>query len=279
VTIRATLSGGAQQRLRGDLLFAAVLALLIANAAAGLAIESIAARGLLGAAINLFDVGALIWIAAAAALLLLISGNNPVPCSNGDRGFAALAVVVALIPSTSLSAASLTGFGAWMLWRADGDAVRRRSALIVLSLSTFFFWGRLFLALGSGPLLAIDAKFVSLLSGLPAQGNLVSFANGENFMIAPGCSSLHGISQALILWTTTIAWFNYKVTQRLWLTLVCAIFATVTINGLRLAIIAWNPQDFDYWHVGTGAIIMGYAMLASIALTVFLGTKNASVAA
>jgi exosortase/archaeosortase family protein len=279
VTIRAKLSGGAQQRLRGDLLFAAVLALLLANAAAGVAIESVAARGIFGAIINLFDIGALIWIAAAAALLLLTKGNNPALFSNSDLGFAALAVLVVLLPATSLSAASLTALGAWMLWRADGNTARRRSALIVLSLSTFFFWGRLLLALGSGPLLAIDAKFVSLLSGLPAQGNLVSFANGESFMIAPGCSSLHGISQALILWTTAIAWFNYRVTRRLWLTLVCAIVATVIINGIRLAIIAWNPQDFDYWHVGTGAMLMGYAMLTSIALTVYLGTKNASIAA
>ena len=224
--------------------------------------------------INLFDVSAIVWLAIAAGLSLLWQQSGRGRPASLDWLLAGGAVLSALIPLPPLSGAALSGAALWGWLTSAPHTSGRRAAAMFLSLSTFLFWGRIFLALGAGPLLSADAAFVSMISGMPAFGNVLQFTDGTSFVIAPGCSSLHGISLALILWTTAVAWFDTRITARLRWTLALAVFASVLINGMRLTMIAWYPKDFDYWHVGLGATIFGWFSLIVITAVVYRGISD-----
>lgn len=248
--------------------------LLIANSTPTFVSEAVALRGGFGAALNLFDVSAIVWLAIIACFALLWQSNDSAAASANDWVVTALIASVSLVPFPALSAAALSVVGLWGIFTAPTGSPMRRASIILLSLSTFFFWGRVVLALGAGPMLAADAQFVSSISGLPASGNVVTSVDGTQFVIAPGCSSLHGISLALVLWTTALAYFARPVTSRNLAFLGLAIVATIAVNGFRLAMIGWNPEHFDYWHIGDGAILFGWGALIAVTGVLYMGMRH-----
>lgn len=236
--------------------------------------EAIALRGSFGAVLNLFDISAIVWLAIIACLALLWQSGDAASPTSRDWAVTALISAVCLLPFPALNAVALSVAGFWAIFTAPAGSPTRRASIILLSLSAFFFWGRVVLALGAGPMLAADAQFVSWLSGLSASGNIVTSVDGTKFVIAPGCSSLHGISLALVLWTTALAWFDRPVTLRHVVFLALAIAATIAVNGLRLAMIGWNPEHFDYWHIGDGAMLFGWVALLAVTCVLYLGMRH-----
>ncbi|MEO7248504.1 MAG: hypothetical protein ABIW31_08625 [Novosphingobium sp.] len=261
-------------------LFGFIFLLLSLNALPTFIGEAVQSHGWLVATLDLFDVSAIVWLALAAGVTMAwqsgsTSDESATLASRADLALAFGATLIALVPVPPLSAGALSGVALWCWTTSRPGSSARRSAAVFLSLSTFFFWGRIFLALGAGPLLSADAHFVSLISGMAVEGNVVSFINGNRFLIAPGCSSLHGISLALILWTTAIAWFKLPVTRSLIYILVIAVLASVAVNGLRLTMIAWHPDQFSYWHVGMGASLFGWLALFADLGVVYYGIQSA----
>lgn len=226
-----------------------------------------------GAALNLFDISAVVWLAIIACLALLWNSRNNAAPERKDWVLTAFIICVSLLPSPAISGAMLSLLGLWGLMASPPGAPLGRASAILISLSTFLLWGRVFLALGAGPMLAADAQFLSWISGLSASGNIVTASDGSTFVIAPGCSSLHSISLAIILWVTAIAWFARPVTMRLLGFLTLAVVASVLVNAVRLALIGWNPQSFDYWHIGDGAAMIGWAALIVMTGIIYTGMK------
>jgi len=86
---------------------------------------------------------------------------------------------------------------------------------ILLALTGTLIWGRLFLeVIAPTTLLRLDARFVSLLSGMPSEGNVVNFSGGGPIPIAPGCSSLHNMSLAVLMWITAVKLLDLTMTRR-----------------------------------------------------------------
>lgn len=256
-------------------LFAFVYLLLTANALPTFLGTAVQAHGLAGAALNLFDVSVIVWLAIAGGLALVWGDQTAGELRRADWLVAAGSGLIALFPAPPASAAVVPLVALWAWSTSQPGSAFRRGAAVFLSLSAFLFWGRVALAAGSNVLLAADAQFVGLISGMAVDGNRVEFVDGRGFVIAPGCSSLHGISLALILWTLAVMWFNVKITRQLRVTLALAIGVTIVINALRLTAIAWYPQDFDYWHVGTGAAWFGGIALCAILAVVYRGIAKA----
>ena len=244
---------------------------LVANALPPFISDSLSRQPLWQALFNLFDISAIIWLAIAAGCALQWRQAEICEKKASGRDYLVFAgaALAALLPIAAASgvALSMVAIAHWLGSPALSNA--RRAAAIFLSLSCFLFWGRLFLAMASGPLLSADATLVATLAGVHAQGNVVNFVNGQQFVIAPGCSSLHGISLALVMWTTVWAWFGLSMNRRMIFGLGAAVLATIAVNCLRLAVIAWNPAQFDYWHIGTGAAFFGWMLLLAIGAALF----------
>lgn len=259
---------------RGEL-FAFVWLLLTINALPSLIGEAVAKHGWLLSAFNLFDISAVVWLALIAGLLLAKDSAADDQPDRIDWQLAATSTILAMIPVVPLSAATLTGFSLAVMARSARGSPLFRAAAIFVALSTFLIWGRLVLALGAGPMLGADARFVGLISGLPVNGNMVGFVDGRHFLIAPGCSSLHGISLVLILWTSALAWFDLRPNARLIGTLFAAVCTSIAVNAARLTTIAWQPESFDYWHVGAGGALFGWIGLIAVAGVMFAGLRSA----
>jgi len=258
-----------------DRLFAFAFLLLTLNALTTFIGAAALVFGWISASLNLFDISAIVWLAIAAGLALLWTSPSKLPSRRSDAAMLGLALIAALLPVPVVSSAMLTVLSLWGLLTSPPRSSLRRAATIFLSITAFLVWGRIALFWGAGPLLSADARFVALIAGTGSSGNTVSFVDGTRFMIAPACSSLHGVSLALILWTTVVQYFAIPIDRRVWVTLVFAVVASIAVNGLRLSVIAFNPHDFDYWHVGTGGALFGWIALAAVVGVIYRGLNNA----
>jgi exosortase/archaeosortase family protein len=255
--------------------YAFVFLLLILNALTTFAAAAVVLRGWETALLALFDVSAIIWLAIAAGLALLWQAPETTAPRRGDGLMMAMAVIAALVPVPTASSAALTLVAAWAWHTATPESFLRRASAICFSLTAFLLWGRIALNWGAGIFLTADARFVALIADTRSAGNAVFFPDGTNFIIAPACSSLHGVSLALILWVTVVNYFAVRIDRRVWTTLALAVLGSIAVNGIRLAVIARNPNDFDYWHTGTGGALFGWFALAVMAGVVYQGVSRA----
>lgn len=255
--------------------FAFAFLLLVLNALTTFAAAAVVLRGWTTAVLALFDISAIVWLAVAAALAILWQAPDGNPGKRGDGPILAFAVLAALVPVPTASSAALTLIAAWLWLTSPSGSPLRRASAIAFSLTATLLWGRIMLSWGSGLFLTADARFVALIAGTRNSGNAVFFPDGTNFLIAEGCSSLHGVSLALVLWVTVVQYFRIRVDRRAWLTLAAAVLGAVLVNGLRLATIARNPREFDYWHTGDGGAMFGWLALIVIVAVVYRGTSRA----
>lgn len=255
--------------------FAFAYLLLILNALTTFVAAAVVLRGWATALFALFDVSAIVWLAIAAALALLWQAPKRGAARRGDAMVLTLAVLAALLPIPAASSVALTLVAAWGWYSAPTGSPLRRASAIAFSLTAFLIWGRIALNWGAGLFLTADAAFVALIADTRSMGNAVFFPDGTNFIIAPSCSSLHGISLALILWVAVVQYFEVRIGRRVWTTLALAVLGSIAVNGIRLAVIARNPHEFDYWHTGNGGALFGWIALAVMAAVVYKGVSRA----
>lgn len=258
--------------------FALAFAALALNGAVKLAAATIAGEGWLAASLNLFGISAILWLAGAAGLAILWRAPAAGALGRHDRILLAGAAAALLSPFPAASAAALTGLGLWASATSAPGAPLRRAALIFVAITTSLLWGRLLLAFASGPLLAGEGRVAGWLAGTGGTGNVVGFADGTVFVVAPGCSSLQGVSLAMVFWVTVTQYFAVPLTQRAWWTLAGAVAVAVAVNWLRLAAIARYPALFDSLHIGLGATAFGWLALGGIVAVVWTGLRDALVA-
>ena len=245
------------------------------NAFAGLALTSIATAGWAGAALNLFGVSAILWLALVAGLQLIRAAPEGASATRRDWLVAGAGLFAIFLPSATISSAALTLFALYALVTGVPASPLRRAAIIFLAVSGATLWGRLILAAFSHPLLDLDAFLVSRIAGVAQEGNLVAFADGSGTMaVAPGCSSLQGISLALVFWATVNQWFEVPIGRRSLAWLGAAVAATVAVNVLRIVALAHFPERFDSIHGGLGWHVAAWTTMILVAAICVYGARR-----
>lgn len=259
--------------------FALAFVLLAANGAVTLAATAVHARGWWASVVNLFEISAILWCAAVAGAAILLAAPRDRAPRRWDIAVLALAAAAALPPFPALSAAALSGLCLWAIVTSERTTPVRRAALIFLAVTTSLLWGRLILALGSDVFLAGEGAMVSLVTGSAGTANTVAFAGGDRFFtVAPGCSSLQGVSLAVVLWVAVTQYFQMTLTPRLWATLAGMVTVTVAVNVARLSAISLFPDHFDSLHGGLGASMFGWAAFLGILAVMAIGARDALAA-
>lgn len=262
-------------------LFAILFPALAINSAATIALQTVQVEGLVAATLNLWGISAVLWLAGIAGLHLLLtasdtaSGNNGGGVRRADWMLAITTMVAMVLPSPALSGVALTTACLWVIASSPSDALRRAS-FIYMAITGSLLWGRLLLSMGSGVLLSLDGWMVGQVAGTGGSGNLVTFTGRSgDFIVAPGCSSLQGISIAMVLWVTATQFHSIALTRRAWLTLLAMVAAAIASNILRLTAIARFPAHFDTLHVGLGATAFGWIGLVAIVAALWIGLGHA----
>lgn len=221
-------------------------------------------------------VSAVIWFAMYAALKTGFEAPAE-PVQRRDIAVLASVVLLALLPVYLAAPCALLLSSIYLMATSRRDGAARGVAFVLLALTAPLIWGRILLSVVAWPFLRLDAHLVGLVIGAPVDGNIVHFANSSRrFLIAAGCSSVHNMSLALVLWTTAAVLFKVRIDGRYvayGLAMVALMFA---LNIARLSAIGLFPESFDLLHVGAGAAMFSWAGLLGAGSLAAIGVAHAS---
>lgn len=266
-----------------DHLFYGLFILAVANGLEPLVMGSILTEGWFDAVLNLFGVSAVIWIACFAAFLLLYD-------SRSDQGITALDAVVGLavlaltiLPFARASWFALTGLSLYMLWVSPAQSLRRRGALIALALTGPTLWGPALMLICGPTILKADAVLVSGLIGTEHVGNvflgaIASDGTPTRYMVYPDCSSLRGMSIAVLAFVTITNVLGITWSARLFAFGLLATVSVLAVNVTRLSLIGLFPSYFSVIHGMPGSAIAAWLSLALVIAISLVGVGREAFA-
>jgi exosortase/archaeosortase family protein len=258
-----------------DRFFCCLLILAAANGLAGPVVDSVVAdwpKALLGT----FGVSALVPIACFSASRLLYRSKLGEVTSIPDAIIGLVVLLLTVFPAAKFSWLALSVLSLYMLCVAPARSSRRRGALIALAVTGPTLWGPALMEVFGPAILKADAILVSTLIGTDRVGNIFWGTIGNDgspthFAIAPGCSSLRGISVAILAWVTIsntfgLAWSARHVT---WCFL--AAVSVLAVNVSRLSFIGLFPAYYPAIHGSPGSDIAAWLSLTLIVAISLLG--------
>lgn len=228
------------------------------NGFAGKMATAVYSQPLVSAILDLGGVSAIVWF--AIAVLFTISSETAAgpALRRADKAALGLTLFLSFVPLNFAAAIGLLFCGAYLAITSAGDSADRRVAIVMLALTGPLIWGRFLLALMGPFLLHVDASVAGLVAGAPVQGNVVTLPDGHgNLYVALGCSSLHNMSLAVLLFVAVTQALRLRYTALLLMTGVGAALAMASVNMLRLATLARFPEYFDLFHTGWGGSMFG----------------------
>jgi exosortase/archaeosortase family protein len=255
--------------------FAGAGVLAAVNALAAQIISGFSRGPTIGNLGSLAGISAVIWFALYAALKIGWDAGRE-PLRRLDWLVIAFVIAASMVPLSDAARGALLvcAFYAFVTTRPGEPA--RRVALLLAALTGTLVWGPLILNVFAGPLLALDAQIVSRAIGSSVDGNVVQFTHsGSTFLVATGCSSIHNISLAIVLWCAVVALFNLRPDARLIGFGVAMMAFMFALNTARLCAIGLYPSEFEFLHTGVGAALFGWAGLIGIGTLAMIGANDA----
>jgi len=144
----------------------------------------------------------------------------------------------------------------------SGMSRSSRLGMMFLALSGTLLWGKMLIRLVPMTILRIDAKLAGTIAGVAVNGNLMSnHGAAGGVVIYPGCSSVHNMSLAVILWAALLCNFAIRPNRKLVAFGALAVFSMGLINVIRLSSLVYFPGYFDFLHEGFGGFLFGLASL------------------
>lgn len=266
----ATSTALSRGRLYGGLFLLAVL-----NAASGAAIDAVGDLGVVAALLALFNISAVVWMALAAGLALLWTDPDPAPVRPLDLALAAGVGLAALLPLPTASGVMLTVAGLCAAVTAGRGSRLRRAAIIFVAVSGTLVWGKVLLTLFTRPVLELDSWLMGAVLGVHQEGNVVWREGGAvAAVVSTGCSSIHGVSIALVCWAVVCQYFEVPFDRRAVLTAVAAVLATMAVNMARIGGILVSPEWAHIIHDGWGATASMWITLALVTAICLFGARR-----
>lgn len=239
-------------------LFAIIGCVAAVNGFGGKIATALYSQPMTTAILDLGGVSAIVWFAIGALLTISSDSVTRSAPSPADKMVLGLTLLLSFVPLNFAAAIGLLLCGVYLAFASPADSPDRRIALIMIALTGPLIWGRFLLALMGPSLLRVDARLAGLLAGAPVQGNVISLPSEHgDLYVALGCSSVHNMSLALLLFVALTQVLRLRYTPLLLLTCLGAMLAMATVNVLRLATLARIPQHFDLIHTGWGGSLFG----------------------
>lgn len=239
-------------------LFAIIGCVAAVNGFSGKIATALYSQPIMIAVLDLGGVSAIVWFAIGALITISSASATTSMPSRTDKAVLGLTLLLSFVPLNFAAAIGLLLCGAYLAATSTSDSADRRIALVMIALTGPLIWGRFLLALMGPFLLRVDAILAGLLAGARVQGNVVSLPGQYgNLYVALGCSSVHNMSLAVLLFITVTQVLRLGYSPRLLLTCGAAMLAMAAVNVLRLATLARMPQHFDVIHTGWGGSLFG----------------------
>ena len=248
-------------KFQRDELFAALSILACVNGLASDVLASMRDVGWGSALVNTFGISVIVWAACATGVLCLLH-NRIEKIRPIDLGLSVVFVLLVSFPIRWSSWLALTALCLYMLFLTDGPPSRMRGAALLLAVTFPMAWSRLLMHFFARPILDIDTSMVSLLLGTDRIGNMVGFADNNGYLVIfPACSSLTGVSLAVLCWftMTNITQHKHSIHDFGWCGLACA--SVILINVARLSVMGLSEQHYSALHSEVGAALVNFLTL------------------
>jgi len=200
----------------------------------------------------------------------LLRASDPVPAARWrDLLVAAALCLLVFLPMSRAIWVAAVGIAIYLFIFNGGDLKLRAAATVLAGLSVQEYWGHIFFNLVAFPLLSAETAAVGTIlaairPGTGWQDNMITGPNGFGIVVYSACSSFHNVSLAVLCWLTVSRWRDQDEWRRDLVMLGVVAGTMILINLLRLCLMAWDVDFYDYWHTGPGADI--FAIAASIAV-------------
>ena len=192
-----------------------------------------------------------------------------------DLAVAAVFLMFTALPISALSWLAVTGLSLYILLFANGNAARRRGAVILLALTVPMLWSQMLFRLFAKLILDIDAFLVASMMGTDRIGNMVGFADGSGHMvILPACSSLTNMSLAFLCWVSITQWAEHRwsAVDVLWSLLVC--MSVIAVNITRISLMGLSYWHYEVFHSELGNAVANFIMLCLMIGFSVLGARR-----
>jgi hypothetical protein len=167
-------------------------------------------------------------------------------------------------------------------WIRDRGDPKLRAAGVVLGVLTIQeYWGHIVFNLFALPLLRAETAVVGTLvqaawAGTVWQDHVITGPFRFSIVVYSGCS-FHNLSLAMLWLLMTVS----RLRNRNWLSrdllTGCVSGATmIACKVLRLCLMAWGPDSYEYWHNGLGAQIFAVAASVMVLVLSLYGSRPAT---
>ena len=243
----------------------------------GSAHESLSSINDLGwgnAVVHTFGISVIIWVACFIGVTLLLHDRTDVIRST-DLVVGAAVIILVFLPIGGASWLALTALCLYMLLLTNGPSSRKRGASLILAATLPMLWTGLLLHFFANPILEIDASMIGWLLGTDRVGNMVRFADNSGYLVIfPPCSSLAGMSLAMLCWVTISQAARHRPSAHdlVWCGLACA--SVIVVNISRMSIMGLSHRDYQAVHGPLGATIANAITLILIVGFSLLGVRR-----
>jgi exosortase/archaeosortase family protein len=219
----------------------------------------------------------IVWFTIGAVAAIAFAADDPRAVPSGrmtrtDVMVLAIALALAFAPQPVISAVGVVLTGARLVAVGAPHSRARRSGIVLLALTSTLIWGRMLIYLFGPVIMGLDAHLVGGLSGTAVAGTTVAFSGGQDtIVIAAGCSSLHNLTVAILLWAAFTQLLDLPLSARSLLLCLAAALASVSVNVARLVTLVHHRAAFEYWHTGAGGSLFAWAGVVVVAIVVGLG--------
>jgi exosortase/archaeosortase family protein len=228
------------------------------------------------AAVSVFQIMA--WY----AIFRLLASSDPTPLAQTRDILIALALCLPLfLPTTRTLKVVGLGAAIFCCIRGRDDPKQRAAGVVLGALTIQEYWGHILFDLFAFPLLRAETAVVGTLvqaarAGTVWQDNIITAPSGFGIVVYSACSSFHNLSLAMLCWVTVSRLRNQNWQSRDFL-MGSVIGATmIACNIMRLCLMAWSSDFYEYWHNGLGAQIFAVGASVMVLMLSLYGSRPAT---
>ena len=190
--------------------------------------------------------------------------------SKFDFGMIAACALSLLLPNQSLPFIGATAAGIYFCRHSPRSVQLASVGQILLAISFYQLWGRLFFKIVSAPIIKAEVSVISKFGqslgyNFGLDGIILVSPNGWSILMGDDCSSFHNISTAVLVWLSLIKLGGAKATGLTVMALCAGITGIICLNGLRILLMTSSEEAYLFWHNGNGAIIFSCVTFTVIA--------------
>jgi exosortase/archaeosortase family protein len=221
-------------------------------------------------------------IMAWYAIFRLLASSDPTQVAQMRDILIALALCFPLFfPTTRTIKVLALGAGLFSWIRGRGDPKLRGAGVVLAALTIQEYWGHIVFDLFALPLLRAETAVVGTLvqtarAGTLWRDNVITGPSGFGIIVYSGCSSFHNLSLAMLCWLTVSRLRNQNWRSRDLLTACVISAAMIACNVMRLCLMAWSPDLYEYWHDGLGAQIFAVGASTMVLMLSLYGSRPAT---